>query len=149
MNVSTGRARELLLRAPDAPEGLEYFACLFGDVFRFGKREARVGEEPSQQCGARRFVHGQEIFTRAGRDQMGDGPNYRGALLADVQLRQVEAEDLGLADQIPQPSFGDAHPAVLQQAVANRKQVFEELGHARIGGRRAWLPRGPASSALT
>jgi hypothetical protein len=32
---------------------------------------------------------------------MGDGPDYREALLADIQLRQVEPEDLGLADQIP------------------------------------------------
>ncbi len=73
---------------------------------------------------------------------MGDGPNYRGALLADIQLRQVEAEDLGLADKIPQSPFSDTHPAVLQQTVADLKQVVEELGHARISGRSAWLPEG-------
>ena len=97
---------------------------------------------------ARRFVHGQKVFTRAGRDQMGDGPNYRGALLADIQLRQVEAEDLGLADKIPQFSFGDSHPAVLQQTVADRKQVVEELGHKNKRKERM-VAAGLTSSALT
>ena len=95
---------------PDAPEGFENFAGLFRDFFRFGKGETRGGEEPSQQCGACRFVNGQKVFTRAGRDQMDDGPNYRGALLADIELRQVEAEDLGLADKIPQSPFSGTHP---------------------------------------
>ena len=72
---------------------------------------------------------------------MGDGPDYREALLADIQLRQVEPEDLGLADQIPSP-FGDANSTILQQAIADRRQVVEELGHARISGRESWLLEG-------
>ena len=73
---------------------------------------------------------------------MGDGPNYRGALLAHVKLRQVEAEDLGLADQVPEAPSGDARSAILQQAIADRKQVVEKLGHIRICGRGVWLPKG-------
>src|SRR5919107_305833 len=134
------RAKVFLLRAPDAAEGLENSVCLFRDVFGFGKREVRVCEEPSQQCGPRGFVHGQEVFTRAGREQIGDGPDYRGTLLADIQLRQVEAEDFGLADQVPEPSLRDAHSAILQEAIADRKQIVEELDHTRISGRGVWLP---------
>ena len=31
----------------------------------------------------------------------------------------VEAEDLGLADQVPEAPFGDARPAILQQAIGS------------------------------
>ncbi len=65
-------------------------------------------------------------------------PPYRGALLTDIQLRQVEAEP----DKIPQSSFSDRRPAVLQQTAADRKQVVEELVNTRISGRSAWLPEG-------
>jgi hypothetical protein len=125
-----------------APEGFENFASFFRCVFRFGKRESWVCEEPSQQCGARRFVHGQEVFARAGRDQMGDSPNNGGALLTNIKLRQVEAEDLGLAYQVPEATFGDARPAIFQQTIADRKQVVQKLGRTRIGGRGTRLPEG-------
>jgi hypothetical protein len=48
-------------------------------------------------------------------------------MLAHVQAGQVKAKDLDCADQVGQPSTGDAFPAVGAQARLDQPQVGKEL----------------------
>ena len=69
------------------------------------------------------------------------------ARLAQVQARQVEAEDLGLPSQGPEAPGGEALAAVRAQAGLQQPQVGDELHGLVVGARRRHVvgpPRPPA-----
>jgi hypothetical protein len=81
-----------------------------------------------------------------GGHEFRDGSHYQGALLTNVQLRQVEPEDLGLPAQVAQIAVGYPLSAVPEQTVANDRQILDKVRSARVSVGRARFSQGASQA---
>jgi hypothetical protein len=86
----------------------------------------------SQERRASLLVHREQALPRGRRHDLRGRFDDLRTLLAHVELGQVEAEDLRLADKVPQAPVGDPLSAVAQKASPYDQQVLDQLARARV-----------------
>src|SRR5215207_9707809 len=127
------RLGESVRGLPDAFEGFEHLNGGFGDViWVFGERPW-IGDQAAQERRAVFFGHVEYVLARARGHQLCGRLHNPGTLLANVEFREVEAEDLRLADQVSKTPLGDPLVPVALQASVDDAKVIQEVRHARVG----------------
>src|SRR3712207_8153539 len=120
------RFRKVIRGSSYTLEGLQHLPRPVRDAPGANRECLGVHDEPPQERRTLPLAHIQQIFARSGGHQLRYGVHYPGALLTNVQLREVEAEDLRLADKVAEATFDDSLVSLLQEAAANEEEILHK-----------------------